>query len=256
MSSFLRIAVSSCMMHPDPARNIFKGKRLLYMEESMFHWVARNGAVPLLIPTPVEGLPLETMLSVFDGLILSGGVDMAPQSYGEEPLHPDWAGDGIRDEYDIALLRSAIKQNIPVLGVCRGAQVINVGLGGTLCQDITTQKKGALVHRDWDIYDQNFHDLHVSDGGLLHKISGAKTFRTNSVHHQGVKDLAPGLKVEAVSPIDGMIEGFHLDISPKDGFVFGVQWHPEFQNGDKDLLQADRLMQFFLDQCRDRIRTD
>ena len=254
MTRPLRIAVSSCMMHPDPARNIFKGKRLLYMEESMFHWVARNGAVPLLLPTPVQNLTLETMLSLFDGLILSGGVDMAPESYGETALHPDWAGDAIRDEYDIALLKAAIKLNIPVLGVCRGAQVINVGLGGTLYQDITTQKKGALVHRDWEIYDQNFHDLQVVEGGLLHKLTGSKTFRTNSVHHQGVKVLAPGLVVEAVSPDDGMIEGFHLDIDANKGFVFGVQWHPEFQNADSDFLQADRLMEFFLKQCQSRDR--
>jgi putative glutamine amidotransferase len=254
MTDLLRIAVSSCMMHPDPSRNIFKGKRLLYMEESMFHWVSRNGAAAFLLPTAAENLSLESMLSLFDGLILSGGVDMAPQSYGEMPLHPDWAGDAIRDEYDVKLLKSAIKQNIPVLGVCRGAQVINVGLGGTLYQDISTQKKDALVHRDWEIYDQNFHEIQILEGGILSSLAGGtkKTFRTNSVHHQGVKDLANSLIVEAVSPNDGLIEGFRLDIDSKDGFVFGVQWHPEFQNGDADFLSADRLMRHFLDQCRTR----
>jgi putative glutamine amidotransferase len=245
------------MMHPDPTRKLFKGKRLLYMEESMFHWVGRNGAVPAMLPTHDPGaatngaLPLQRMLSAFDGLILSGGVDMAPESYGESPLHPDWAGDAVRDEYDITLLKAAVEQDIPVLGVCRGAQVINVGFGGTLYQDITTQKDGALVHRDQDAYDQNFHDLTVCAGGWLDLLcDGVRTFETNSVHHQGVKDLAPGLVVDAVSTHDAVVESFHLEESA-GRFVFGVQWHPEFQDpaSSRLLIPADPIMQMFLSRC-------
>lgn len=247
----LRIAISSCMMHPDPARAVFKGKRLLYVEESMFHWVARNRAIPLMLPTTVEELPLDDLLSGFDGLILSGGVDMAPESYGEKALRPEWAGDALRDEYEISLLKSAIEQDIPVLGICRGAQVINVGLGGTLYQDISFQKSGSLEHRNWDIYDQNFHQLKITPGGILEKIyGGVSEFRTNSVHHQGVKQLAPGLVVEAVSPDDGIIEGFYLNLKDQDRFVFGVQWHPEFQLPENKLIPADPLMHYFFDRCK------
>lgn len=215
----------------------------------MFHWVAASGAVPAMLPTSNGTLTLAKMLSVFDGLILSGGVDMAPESYGEKAMQPEWAGDAVRDAYEIALLKAAMEQKIPVLGICRGAQVINVGLGGTLFQDISTQKLGALVHRNWKIYDQNFHELEVRPGGYLDLIySGARKFQTNSVHHQGVKDLAPGLVVDAVSTADGVIEGFHLE----DGsgtFVFGVQWHPEFQKPSDNLVPAEPIMQFFLKHC-------
>jgi putative glutamine amidotransferase len=139
----LKIGISACFFHPDPQRAVFKGKTLQYVEQEMAHWVMQKDAMALMIPSP-EGdsrrpgsrVSVGDYARELDGLVLMGGSDVSPESYGEKPLKPEWTGDRIRDDYEIALLRSFIAAGRPVLGVCRGAQVINVGQGGTLYQDI------------------------------------------------------------------------------------------------------------------------
>ena len=118
--------------------------------------------------------------------------------YGEEPLRPEWAGDRVRDEYEMALVRAFAAAGKPVFGICRGLQLINVAHGGTLYQDIATQKPGARVHRDAAAYDLNFHEVDVLPETRLASLLQAGRHRINSVHHQGIKQLAAGFEVEAV----------------------------------------------------------
>ena len=201
---------------------------------------------------PQSGLNLKQMLQSVDGVLMTGGVDIAPETYGETALQPEWAGDRGRDEYEIAVLRQALELEIPVLGVCRGAQVMNVALGGTMYQDITTQVAGSLVHRNWDIYEHNYHSMAIEPGtGLAKLYPGVDSCKINSVHHQGIKDLGKNLIVEARSVEDGIIEAIRLENSRS--YCFGVQWHPEMQDpGDKSLLNREPIIREFLQAVQEK----
>lgn len=247
MTSPLRIGLSACFFHPDPDRNVFKGKTLLYFEESMLHWLQRGGALPFLLPTGAGPFNARSYAEAIDGLVLQGGADMSPRSYGEEPLRPEWAGDARRDAYELELVRACVELGKPVLGVCRGLQVINVAFGGTLWQDIVTMHPKGKVHRDREVYDQLFHDIEITEGSWLHRAYEQTTGTVNSVHHQGIKELGKGLVIEAIDPTDGMIEA----IRAKDAPVFAVQWHPEFiDTARTDLLAPSTLFQAFLREIR------
>lgn len=244
----LNIGISACFLHADPQRQVFNGKTLLYLEESLSHWVMSQGAAAFLIPSPPRRAPLavEDLLAPLDGLVLPGGVDVAPTNYGETPLHPDWAGDPVRDAYEIALLRACMAQGKPVLGVCRGVQLLNVALGGTLYQDIPTQVTAAHRHRDRDVYEHNFHTIAFEPGaGLARLYPGVRNAKINSVHHQAIKTLGKNLAVEARCVEDGVIEAVRLQ---GDTYAFGVQWHPEFHDPrDASLLDGAPILQEFLD---------
>jgi putative glutamine amidotransferase len=249
----LRIGVASCFFHADPQRPIFKGKTLLYLVENVGHWLLNEGVLTYTIPTLPKSstLSLTQVIDDLDGLVLQGGSDVAPQSYGETPLKPEWSGDAVRDRYEIEMVQGFRSQGKPVLGLCRGLQLLNVAFGGTLIQDIATQIPGALTHRNWEIYDQNFHDIDiVPDSGLGRLHAGVTRAQVNSVHHQAIKQLGAGLRVEATSVGDGIIEAIR---STDDDYVVGVQWHPEFQNdGDKSLLSTKPLLKEFLAHAQKR----
>ena len=143
MTERLKIGISACFFHADAARPIFTGKTLQYIEQSVAHWVASQGALPVMVPSPLGDTSRGTVgfddyAAWLDGLVLMGGSDMWPGHYGEEPLKPQWTGDRVRDEYETALARAFVAAAKPVFGVCRGLQVINVAFGGTLLQDIST----------------------------------------------------------------------------------------------------------------------
>jgi putative glutamine amidotransferase len=254
MSKRQRIGISACFFHADASRPVFTGKTLQYVEQSIAHWVQSSGALALMVPSP-EGdtkrgeVTLADYADSLDGLVLHGGSDVWPGSYGEEPLKPEWSGDRVRDEYEIALLRAFIDAGKPVLGVCRGLQVINVAFGGTLYQDITTQQPGSGTHRDAALYDQNFHEIEfVSDTRLADLYPGVKRARVNSVHHQGVKNLAEGFTVEATSTDDGMIEATRWT---GRSYVSAVQWHPEFLDWkSSETLSGDPILNDFLSATR------
>jgi putative glutamine amidotransferase len=159
-----------------------------------------------------------------------GGSDVCPETYGEKALKPEWNGDRVRDEYEIALMRAFTSVKKPVLGLCRGAQVINVAQGGTLYQDLGTQVPQALNHRDWAIYEQNCHATSIVPGSGLAKLyPGIEVTKTNSIHHQAVKDLGRDLAVEARSEPDHIVEAIRYK---GPGYLFAVQWHPEFHAPD------------------------
>lgn len=259
MSRLPRIGLSASFFHADPTRPVFKGKTLLYLDEAMSHWIASGGALVYLVPTAGSTGPTIDDIAVdLDGLVLQGGADVCPRTYGEDPMHPDWEGDEVRDRYEIELLRAFVEAGKPVLGVCRGHQIINVAMGGTLFQDIGTQVETDLVHRDWEPYDSNHHRVDLVAGGHLAKLyPGTDQGVVNSVHHQSVKDLGDGLVVEAVSSDDGVVEALRLDDG--DRYVVGIQWHPEWiaalDPHHDDVLSSTPILDEFLEHAREVANT-
>jgi putative glutamine amidotransferase len=188
--------------------------------------VALAGGAPLLIPLVAEEISLRAIFEILDGLLLTGGVDFAPARYGETP-HPNLgAVDELRDEVEIILARWAVDADLPTFGICRGIQTLNVALGGTLYQDIPAQIPGALTHpyQPGNARDYIAHTVEITPHSQLGSLlpAGAPV-EVNSMHHQAVRDLAPGLVVTARAP-DGVIEAAE---DPKKRFVLAVQWHPE-----------------------------
>ena len=249
MTRHLQIGISACFFHPDPTRKAAPSKTLLWIEQSTAHWVMSAGALPFMVPSPAGDtargdVTLADYAQALDALVLHGGADVWPGSYGEEPLRPEWSGDRVRDAYEIALVRAFAAAGKPVFGICRGLQLINVAYGGTLYQDIGTQKAGALVHRDAGAYDLNFHEMDVLAGSrLADLLGGAGRHRINSVHHQGIKGLAEGFEVEAVSPDDGVIEAIR---HRGTAWIHAVQWHPEFHLPQLGVIDDRPLLTDFL----------
>ena len=158
-----------------------------------------------------------------DGLLLTGGVDVDPMTYGETP-HPTVETDATRDDYEIALARLAIDRDMPLLAICRGVQVLNVAAGGTLIQDLPSQHPSSVAHSITEPKNSIAHGVTITPGTCLSVLLGApSSIDVNSRHHQAVKDTAPGFVVSAVSP-DGIVEAIER---PESSFCVGVQWHPE-----------------------------
>jgi putative glutamine amidotransferase len=180
--------------------------------------VEKAGGRAILIPLIEDPDELAAFIEQLDGVLLPGGADIPPEMYGQEPHPSVRLLDRTRAEHLTVVTRLAIERDMPVLGICLGAQVLNVALGGTLVQDIPTQVPDALVHRGEDAH----HPVSVVDGSRLAKIVGAE-LTVNSSHHQAVGRLGIGLVVTARAP-DGVVEAIEL---PPARFVVGVQWHPE-----------------------------
>lgn len=245
----LKIGISACFLHPDSKRTAFGKKTLHYVEQSMSHWVMSGGALPVMIPS-VTGdtargeVSLDDYADWLDGLVMHGGADVWPGSYGEAPLRPEWNGDKVRDDYEIALVRAFVAAGKPVFGICRGLQLINVAFGGTLFQDISTQHPGALTHRDGEAYDHHFHGLEVEPNSRLSRLlESTSSYKINSIHHQGIKNLAGGFEVEARCPDDNIIEAIRWK---GPSFVAAVQWHPEFHKTEYGVVDDAPLLQDFL----------
>lgn len=225
MSSRPRIAVTVSLEGPREDRTLFKGKRLQYVEEEMIHAVSQAGGIPVLLPDLVSEELNTSLLQGMDGLLLTGGTDLAPESYGESALDPAWAGDRRRDLYEIALVHEARERGLAILGICRGCQLLNVAFGGSLWQDLETQREDSLRHRDPESYDRNAHALELLPGSrLAHVLAcSSEPLEVNSVHHQGLRQLGAGLRPLAQAP-DGLIEA----IEAESGYALGIQWHPEW----------------------------
>jgi putative glutamine amidotransferase len=183
-----------------------------------------GGFAVMLAPDPHVSEHPEEALRLIDGLLLAGGADIDPGSYGQE-RHPQTTGTvPERDEFEIALARAAIERELPVLGICRGMQLINVALGGTLLQDLPERFGHEEHRRVVGSFDGADHDVDVRDGTLAMRVLGETSHATKSHHHQGVDRVGEGLEVSATSAFDGLPEAVEL---PSRRFVLGVQWHPE-----------------------------
>ena len=182
------------------------------------------GGIPIILPF-VTGPALRRLLGSLQGLLLTGsGSDLSPTLYGERQQFRYTVMSRQRSHFEIEMARIAVKTRQPLLGICGGMQSLNVALGGTLFQDITSQVPSALQHQQKTKATRHSHSVQVKPQSLLDRIIGKKTFRVNSSHHQSVKDLAPALTASAVAS-DGVIEAIESSAHP---FVLGVQWHPEF----------------------------
>lgn len=202
------------------------GNPILALGENYIQAVSQAGGLPVLIPLGLADDQLTSLLSRLDAIIFSGGGDIAPDIFGLELTPEVKSVDPDRDRVEIHLLRDAVSDNLPFLGICRGLQVINVALGGTLYTHIADQHPQALKHNyfpDWP-RDHLAHPVCVDRDSRLAEILEADEIQTNSLHHQGIWTLAPQLKATAWSP-DGLIEGIEL---PNHPFGLAVQWHPEW----------------------------
>jgi len=185
--------------------------------------VERSGAAPVVLP-PLGPEHAEAVLERVDGLLLSGGVDVDPELYGRD-RHPKLGRvDRRRDEFELALARTALRRDLPILAICRGQQVLNVATGGTLIQDIPSELNGGVRHDAPGRRTRRVHSVELAAGSKLREILGAGTLAVNSFHHQAIDALGQGLAVCGRCPEDGVIEAVEMK---QRHFVLGVQWHPE-----------------------------
>jgi putative glutamine amidotransferase len=186
--------------------------------------IQRAGADVVLIPPACDGEAAARTLDALDGLLLPGGADVHPRFYNETPSAGLERTDPERDETEIAVVRAAVGRGLPVLGICRGQQLINVALGGTLYQDIATERAASAPHQTSTELGRDVlaHTIEIEPGSWLAETVGSRTLEVNSLHHQAVKNVAAVLRVTALSP-DGMVEG----VETPDRRVVAVQCHPE-----------------------------
>jgi len=204
------------------------------------------GAAPVMIPLLLDEAALRTIYNILDGLLLAGGGDVDPALYGEAP-HPKLGHvDPLRDRVELQLLQWAFQDDLPVLAICRGIQVLNVAAGGTLYQDIEAQCPWAMRHNCYRIKPRDYraHGVEIEPDSRLGELLRALRLAVNSGHHQAVKDLAPGFRISARAE-DGIIEGIEW---PERSFVIGVQWHPEAL-ADRDPVMQ-RLFDGFVEAAR------
>lgn len=187
--------------------------------------VIAGGGVPMILPLLLDDELINLLVDTCDGFLLAGGFDIDPIHYGEKNLYSQNI-DQVRDAFELRLISSIDKTNKPMLAICRGTQVLNVARGGTLYQDIPSQLPGSLDHshvKTVQDYTQLSHDLTLSEGSRLRDVIGEATIKTNSQHHQAVKQLGKNLVVTAQAS-DGIVEAIE---DPSKPFVIGVQSHPE-----------------------------
>ena len=254
-SKTIRIGLSARLFHPRDGAMGIESKTLQVLEQSIAQWVMSRDVLVLMVPSILKDGPihrsnirLRDYADYLDGLVLQGGTDVSPEAYGETPLKDEWAGDRVRDAYEMELLHEFVEAGKPVLGICRGLQLINVAFGGSLYQDIPTQFAEPARHQA-DAYDQHSHAVQFAEGGQFARwfgpVAGGQVV---SIHHQCVRSLGRDLVVEASSTEDGMIEAVR---HTGRGFVVGVQWHPEFHTpGRSNLLDCAPLLDAFHQAAR------
>ncbi len=220
----------------------FFGQRKVYSNKDYIDSVIEAGGIPMIIPFSENKDVIRAQVETIDALLLTGGEDVFPYNYGQEP-HPK-LGEVFpkRDEYDAVLLKEAKKRGIPILGVCRGLQIINAFEGGTLYQDMSLIKGDVLKHWQNASMSEKTLKIKIEEGSILSKIYPSEIM-INSFHHQAIKDIAEGYKVIASSS-DGVIKAIEKD---DYSFLVGVQWHPEMLN--RNCEEAKKIFKFFISQA-------
>ena len=206
--------------------------------------ILKNGGVPYLIPVTDDVEVLRQIVAQLDGIVFTGGEDFAPAYYGKEEHEKLGEVNVTRDTYDLTLLKLATDRNIPTLGICRGLQLINVGMGGTLYQDLPTEKPSDINHRQEEEGTVPTHSVSVVEGSVMHNIFGKQEIQVNTFHHQAIDKLAPGLKIVGWSndSVPELIEAYpHRQI-------LGTQFHPEIFTAAGDALMG-KLFKFLVNKA-------
>jgi putative glutamine amidotransferase len=201
-------------------RRLVEGRERVALNTAYVRALERAGLVPLAVPTMLDPDRAAAALAAVRGLVLTGGEDVAPERYGAVPHPRLGAVDPVRDAAELSLIAAARARRLPVLAICRGIQILNVALGGTLYQDLDSERPGSVPHAG-----EQTHALRVEPGSLVARTLGTQSATVNSRHHQAIRDLAPGLKAVAWAE-DGVIEA----VEPVDAgapWMVAVQWHPE-----------------------------
>lgn len=196
----------------------------LWMLPGYMDGITEAGGLPVILPLTTDMKDIKQLVEQFDGFLFTGGQDVGPALYGEDVQYDNVISCSERDILEDELLQEAFHVNKPILGICRGLQLMNASLGGTLYQDLGSQYKSDIKHRMEIAPDQSWHKVKIVPDTLLSDIIKIDTYGVNSLHHQAVKKLSLFLKACAISE-DGIIEGAYC---PEKKFVLGVQWHPEF----------------------------
>ena len=249
MSAAPVIGISPNDQPPGPSRKGYRGKTLEFTDAALAEGVVRAGGVPVTLCRGIATAALAladratATIARVDGLLLSGGADIDPGTWGQPALREAWPGQPDRDRWELALYRAALRRRVPILGVCRGCQLINVAEGGTLWSDVPTLRPRPaevpeVTHRSEETYDQLTHTLSVEPHSEAAALFHGAAPVVNSVHHQGIREVGLGLRVTARAP-DGLPEAVERRGEP---WVLGVQWHPEWM-GD-DAVQARLLHRF------------
>jgi putative glutamine amidotransferase len=206
-----------------------------FLKKALTDAVTLAGGLPVILPFAKSAKEARGLVDGLNGLLISGGdFDIDPKFYREKRIAKCGQANPPRTQSELLLLKAALTDGQPVLGICGGLQLINVFFGGALHQDVQTQIAGALHHSQKERHDKTSHKVSITPESLLGKITGTAGLGVNSTHHQSVKKPGKGLKVSATSP-DGVVEA----VEKKGGFLLGVQWHPEF------LVKDDRHLAIF-----------
>ncbi len=199
-------------------------KESMWMLPGYFEGIRQAGGIPVMFPLTTDPGNIGPLTNVCNGFLFTGGHDVSPELYHEEPLEGLVCCSRIRDEMEKIVLENAISMDKPVLGICRGIQFINAALGGSLYQDLPAQHPSETDHHQKAPYDVPAHLVKILPDSPFYRCINAERIYVNSCHHQAVKDIAPCLKVMATSE-DGLTEGLYM---PGHRFLWAVQWHPEF----------------------------
>lgn len=199
-------------------------KDSIWMLPGYLDGISQAGGIPVIFPLCADEQEVDRLTAVCAGFLFTGGHDVSPDYYHEEPLESLVVPCRKRDILEAAVFRKALEADKPILGICRGIQFINAALGGTLYQDIPSQHPSDIEHRQQAPYDVPVHSVVIEVDSPLYTWLGVRQIPVNSCHHQAVKTMADGLKAMAVSP-DGLTEALYR---PDSRFLWAVQWHPEF----------------------------
>ena len=224
-----------------------EGRDSYWMLPGYFEGILEAGGAPVMLPLTDGPEVLARLVSSCDGILVTGGQDVSPELYGEQGADAvTLCGElcAARDKMESALIPLAVRGDVPVLGICRGIQVINAVLGGTLWQDLPKQRPSEVEHHGLPPYEEPVHEVDVLSSTPLAEAIGAGSY-VNSYHHQALRDLAPGLEAMAVAP-DGVIEAVWR---PESRFLWAVQWHPEFSRGVDE--KSRKVFSAFVDAARE-----
>lgn len=241
----MKLPLIGLTMDHSPAtddRPFAKGVDIYYLNDSYIRYIEKAACLFVALPTTAKETIAAGMVARLDGLLLTGGNDVFSGAYGEEPLSKQWQTDAPRTWFEKSLIHQALQLDKPIYAICRGCQMLNVALGGTLYQDIPSQIDDSLQHRSPNKPAWNRHNVTVQENSRIHRLVGKTRFEVNTSHHQAIKRIAAPLQATAWAA-DGLVEAIEY---PDKKFVLGVQWHPEAMENDEIALT---LLQEFVTVC-------